>query len=109
MKSALLFYRKLVGELCDMGFEINPYDPCEANNMVNGSQITVCWHIDDLMISHVDSNVINELLRTIKGIYGENLAKKTGNVHDYLGMAFDYATSGEVRVNMRQYLDKVIT
>jgi hypothetical protein len=37
------------------------------------------------------------------------LAKKTSNIHDYLGMAFDYATSGEVRVNMCQYLDKVIT
>ena len=28
LKSALLFYKKLAGELVDMGFEINPYDPC---------------------------------------------------------------------------------
>jgi hypothetical protein len=52
MKSALLFYRKLVSELCDMGFEINPYDPCITNKMVNGTQMTVRWHVDDLMISH---------------------------------------------------------
>lgn len=109
MKSALLFYKKLVGELRDIGFEINPYDPCVANKMINGSQITVRWHVDDLMISHVDSGVINELIRTIKDIYGENLAETTGHIHDYLGMVFNYATDGEVHVNMKQYLDKVIS
>jgi hypothetical protein len=51
MKSALL-YRILVAELCNMGFEISPYDPCVANKMVNGTQMTVRWHVDDLMISH---------------------------------------------------------
>ena len=35
-KSALLFYKKLVGELVGVGFEINPYDPCVANKIVNG-------------------------------------------------------------------------
>jgi hypothetical protein len=52
MKSALLFYRKLVSELKMMGFMINPYDPCIANKFVNGSQITLRWHVDNLMISH---------------------------------------------------------
>jgi hypothetical protein len=37
MKSALLFYKKLVGEMQNMGFEINPYNPCVANKMVSGS------------------------------------------------------------------------
>jgi len=34
MKSALLFNRKLVKELKEMGFEINPYDPCMGNKLV---------------------------------------------------------------------------
>ena len=38
MKSALLFYQKLVSELRSMGFIINPYDPCVANKIVNGKQ-----------------------------------------------------------------------
>jgi hypothetical protein len=41
MKSALLFYRKLVSELKKIGFEINPYDPCVANKMVNGTQMMI--------------------------------------------------------------------
>ena len=28
--------------------------------------------------------------------------------HDYLGMTFDYAFEGEVRINMCKYLSKVI-
>ena len=30
LKSALLFYKKLSGDLKEMGFIINPYDPCVA-------------------------------------------------------------------------------
>ena len=41
LRSALLFYKKLAGDLVNMGFEINPYDPCVANKDVNGSQMTV--------------------------------------------------------------------
>ena len=51
LRSALLFYRKLVKELEEYGFEINLYDPCVANNMVNGSQRTVVWHVDYLEVS----------------------------------------------------------
>jgi hypothetical protein len=79
MKSALLFYRKLIKELKEMGFEINPYDPCVANKVVNGTQMTVRWHVNDLMISHISQREILELVRHIKDIYGDNLAK---NVND---------------------------
>jgi hypothetical protein len=50
MKSALLFYRKFVANLTSLGFDINPYDPCVANKIINGKQITICWHVDDLFI-----------------------------------------------------------
>ena len=55
LKSALLFYKKLRRELEEMGFEVNSYDPCVANKIVNGTQMIVCWHVDDLKISHKDS------------------------------------------------------
>ena len=50
LQSALLFYHKLRKELEDYGFEINPYDPCAANKIINGSQMTVTWHVDDLKV-----------------------------------------------------------
>ena len=108
MKSTLLFYRKLIKELKEMGFEINPYDPCVANKVVNGTQMTVRWHVDDLMISHISRREILEFVKRIKDIYGDNLAENVGKTHDYLGMTFDYAFEGEVRINMCKYLSKVI-
>jgi hypothetical protein len=108
MKSALLLYRKLVSELQEMGFEINPYDPCVANKTVNGTQMTIRWHVDDLMISHLSQDEIMKVVQGIKDIYGEILSETVGTMHDYLGMTFDYSFTKEVRINMWDYIRKVI-
>jgi hypothetical protein len=34
---------------------VNPYDPCVADMMTKGGkQLTVAWHVDDLMVSCKD-------------------------------------------------------
>ncbi len=78
MKSTLLFYRKLISELTEMGFEVNPYNLCIVNKMANGSQMMIQWHVDDLMISHSSSEAISKFLRALKDIYGDNLAESKG-------------------------------
>jgi len=78
MKSALLFYRKLILELKGMDFEVNPYDPCVVNKMINGSQMTVRWHLDELMISHISSKAISQFLCALKDIYGTTSLKLQG-------------------------------
>ena len=55
INSALLFYIKFVKNLKSIGFELNPHDPCVANKIVNGAQLRVVWHVDDLKVSHVDA------------------------------------------------------
>ena len=42
LRSAMLFLKNLRVHLEVKGFEVNPYDPCVANKLVNGSQMTVC-------------------------------------------------------------------
>jgi hypothetical protein len=91
-----------------MGFVINPYDPCVANKMANGTQMMIRWHVDDLMIRHVSQEKIMKVVQGIKDINGENLTETVGTVHDYLGMMFDYSFTREVRINMWDYLGKVI-
>ena len=54
LESALAFYKLLRKKLEDDGFVVNPYDPCVAIKEVNGSQMTVTWHVDDLKVSHVN-------------------------------------------------------
>jgi hypothetical protein len=60
------------------------------------------------MISHTSQDNIMAFVKKIKDIYGENLAEKVGTVHDYLGMTFDFSFDDKVRINMNQYLLKVI-
>ena len=58
-----------------MGFDINPYDPCVANKLMNKKQMIVRWHVDDLMISHVNKGEILKFVKCIKDIYGDNLVE----------------------------------
>jgi len=85
-------------------------EECAAilNKMINGTQMTIRWHVDDLMISHVSQYEIMKVVQGIKDIYGENLVETVGTVHDYLGMMFDYSFASEVRINMWDYLRNVI-
>ena len=44
--------------------------------MVNGKQLTVCWHVDDLKASHEDSGVTDEFVQWIKDKHeDEDIAK----------------------------------
>ena len=107
LKAALLFYQKLLGELEAVGFKLNPYDPCVANKEINGSQMTVCWHVDDLKISHVDKRCVSKIIKYLDGIYpGVTITR--GKIHEYLGMTFDFSTKGAVKISMVDYTKKII-
>ncbi len=107
LKSALLFYRKLRGQLEGRGFVINPYDPCVANKWTRGGQLTVTWHVDDLKISHKNPSCVTETIQWLESLYG-NLREQRGKVHDYLGITLDYNTPGVVRVSMVEYIKGLI-
>ncbi|KAL3810038.1 hypothetical protein ACHAXA_000207 [Cyclostephanos tholiformis] len=108
LRSALLFYRKLVHDLEGNGFKLNPYDPCVANKTINGKQMTVCWHVDDLKVSHIDSGEITKFGDWLSNTYGVSVAAHRGKVHDYLGMIFDFSQEGKVVVNMVEYIKNII-
>jgi len=71
IRAARLFYDKLCCKLQEWGFEINKYDACVANKTVNGKQLTITWHVDDLKVSHVDATVVNELLLQLDDEFGK--------------------------------------
>jgi hypothetical protein len=54
LRSAFLFCMKLVADLESIGSMLNLHDPCVANKVINGNQMTVCWHVNDLKVSHID-------------------------------------------------------
>jgi hypothetical protein len=71
VKSALLWYELFTGTLAEMGFQLNPYDPCVANKTINGKQCTVAWFVDDNKISHVDVRVVSKIIKKIESRFGK--------------------------------------
>jgi hypothetical protein len=108
----LLYYKVFRKDIEDIGFNINPYDPCVANRIVHGKQHTLTWHVDNVKSSHLDKHVNDEFLHWLKAMYasdgiGEEKATR-GLKHDYLGMILDYTLSGTLKVDMTQYVKAVI-
>jgi Reverse transcriptase (RNA-dependent DNA polymerase) len=110
MRAALLFWRKLTAQLIEWGFETNPYDPCVANMMVDGKQCTVLWHVDDLKISHVSKDVVEDVLKKLNKVFGKEspLTVNRATKHDYLGMQLEYAPKGKVQVTMFDYIEGML-
>ena len=75
--SAMLFYCKLTKALLSYGFELNPYNLCVVNKMVNREQLAICWHVDDLKSSHIDPKVKTKFLPWIKDMFGQLREVKT--------------------------------
>ena len=65
-KAAQLFCKKLVADLRSMGFKVNPCDPCATNKMINGKQMTAAWHVDNLKVSHEDTNEVIGFVNWLK-------------------------------------------
>jgi hypothetical protein len=112
IKSPLLFYRKLRKDLESIGFEVNPYDICVANKMVNGKQFTVVWHVDDLKCSHVETSVVDDFIKWARSKYEDAsitvLKPSRGKIHDYLGMTIDYSEDGKVKIYMKEYIRNML-
>ena len=69
LNAAILAYKKLKGHLADMGFKMNPYDPCVWNMEVEKHQLSVIFHVDDGFVSHKNPTVVTDFLRKLEKIY----------------------------------------
>ena len=81
LRSAKLFYKNIRRHLDKIGFEINPYDPCVANMTINSSQITVCWNVDDLKVSHKEESDVDAFVLKICNIFGNDTKVSRGKLH----------------------------
>jgi hypothetical protein len=110
MQASLLFYRKLRKELEDYGFKVNPYDPCVANKVTEcGKQMTVIWHVDNLMGSCENDFELTKFSCYLAKIYGPKLSMHTGRKHDYLGVDMEFNDDGTLEASMITYLKNVIS
>ena len=83
----------LSSDLRNKGFVINPYDPCVEKKRVNGKQMMVTCHVDDLNISHVKSSKVTRIIEWLESQYG-NMHISRGEVYNYLAIYLDYLVQG---------------
>jgi hypothetical protein len=108
IQSAMLWWKLLTSTLVKEGFKVNPYDPCVANKiMPDGTQCTICWYVDDLKISHVSKNVVEDMVTKIEERYGKMTVTR-GTKHTYIGMDIEFMGNGEVQILMRDYILEAI-
>jgi hypothetical protein len=109
---AILFYKKLSKQLTDWGYKPNCYDRCTFNKMIDGNQVTIQFHVDDLKISHIKQSVIDSVLTDLNNEFGTTkkpLAATTGHIHNYLGITIDYNEIGKVKFTMYDYLEDILS
>ena len=58
--------------------------------MVDGSQMTVCWHVDDLKISHRDEEIVSAFAIEMAEDFFPKTTISRGKVHNYLGIDMDF-------------------
>lgn len=110
LQAALLFWEDLSGYLESLGYEVNPYDFCMMNKVVNDKQCTIAWHVDDLKISHVNTKVKEGVVQALKERHGKEvpLSVTRGKVHEYLGMTIDYSAPGTIEFSMPKYVKELL-
>ena len=88
------------------------HEACEGSTAlwINGKQMTVSWHVDDLKVSHVNPKDIDHFLKWVQETYRSIAEVKSthGKIHDYLGMRLDFSIDGQVTIEMKDYLTTMI-
>jgi hypothetical protein len=108
--SSLLFWRDLTSFFKEIGFEPNPYDQCVMNKTHGSKQLTVCWYVDDIKMSHVDEGALEWLIKKLGNRYGgvSPLTVSRGKIHEFLGMVIDFTRKGEVSLDMQKHIQDIL-
>ena len=65
-KSVLRWYEITSETVNKEGFQINPYDRCGANKIINKKQHTIEWYVNGNKISHEDHAAVTQVIKLLK-------------------------------------------
>jgi hypothetical protein len=106
VQSAKLWYDKLCEVLAEDGYSKNDYDPCLFNKTVEGQQVTVAFHVDDLLVTSENETLIDQLQEHLENTF-EAITVNRGNKHSYLAMNLVVTDSG-IQLDMIAYIEKCL-
>lgn len=105
--SGVLWYELFTDTLEKLGFVTNPYDFCIANATIEGSQCTIGWFVDDTKISHINPNVVTNIVDTLEKRFGKMTVTR-GKEHKFLGMNIKYLNDGTATIHMPSYIQEAV-
>ena len=109
---SLLYYKKFRKDIKAEGYQINPYDPCVANKIIDGEQHTLVWHVDNVKASHINLSVNNKFAEWAEMKYGSpetgHVTVTHGDKYDYLGMILDYLDKGQLKVDLQYCVENML-
>ena len=107
LKATMLWYNLYLPTLKGMGLELNPYDLCVANKIINGKQCTIFWYVDDNNISHEDPAVVDTIIKELTTHFGE-LSITRGKEHTFLGMDIKIRDDKKIEIDMIEQIKEAI-
>jgi hypothetical protein len=107
VNSALLWYELFTGTLQGMGSELTPYDMCVANKTVDEKQCISAWYVDDNKISHVDPEVVTDVVDKIEERFGK-ITITQGKEHVFWGMNITYLDNRTAKISMQDCVKESI-
>ena len=78
-----------------------------ANETINGHQMTVVGHVDDLKIPCKNMWEVTKMALWLSKIYGDIKVQHEKQM-EYLGIDLDYAMPGKVKISMVPCITEVI-
>jgi hypothetical protein len=68
------------------------------------------WHVDDLKLSHIKQEVLDDIANKLNAEYGKEtaLTMHHGTIHDYLRMTIDYSEKVKVKLPMPDYVNGIL-
>ena len=118
LQATLLFWQSLSKFLIDKhGFTVNPCDWCIVNRIINivnriinGTQCTTSWHMDDLKNSHASKTITELIISELQTCFRKEtlLVVYWREIHNYLRMMIDFLVPGKVHFSMDQYIDNLL-
>ena len=80
---------------------------CVANKMIDGSQCTIAWYVDDNLLSHKDEKVVEGIVSKIEQKF-PGLTITRGKVHTFIGMKLTFRDDGNLEVDLKEYVREAI-
>lgn len=106
-QSGKLWYNCLSSYLLGLGFTMNPKDACVFNIIRNGVQLTLLFHVDDVLMTSVKNDNLIWIQKKITDRFLE-IKEQSGACITYLGMQLETLEGGSLQISMNNLLSELI-